>query len=139
MPNPKRILSQQELEIIQDNTADEGARILNVNRTTIARWCKREGINFKRINKKASSEELVEHRKIRKAHKDGMSVKDLALQFNVSHRKIRDVLRLKYYGKVFDFLSPEVTGWLDQECPKEMNRYEFIAVLVTDAYLETKE
>ena len=139
MAQPKRILTQQDLDIIQANTAQEAAKLLGVHRVTIAKWCKREGVSYKPIYKVASKEEKVTHAKIRKAYKQGLSVKHIGLQFDVPVHKVRGVLNLKYYGNVFDFLSPEVVDWLGRQCPNGMDLYEFIAVLVTDAHREEKE
>lgn len=139
MPQPKRILTQQDIDIIQANTAGEAARLLGTHRSTIIKWSKREGISYKPIYKVASGEEKATHAKIRKAYKQGVSLKSIALQFGVPFSKVRHVLKLKYHGKVFEFLAPEVTEWVEAECPAEMSVYEFIAVLVTDAHREEKE
>jgi IS30 family transposase len=139
MPQPKRKLTQQDFDIIQANTAQEAAKLLGVHRATIAKWCKREGIKYKPIYKAASREEKETHAKIRKAYKQGLSFKSIVLQFDVPFSKVRHVLKLKYHGKVFEFLSPEVTQWVEAECPATMSVYEFIAILVTDAHQEEKE
>jgi transposase len=139
MSNPKRILSQQDRDIIQANTADEAARILGTHRSTIAKWCKREGITFKRIYNTETREMWVANKQIRQAHKEGLSVKSIMKRVGVPAAKVRQLLRLPNKGEIFQHLNAETTEWLEAECPEGMGLHEFIAVLVTDAYLETKE
>jgi DNA-binding transcriptional MerR regulator len=139
MPQPKRILTQQDLDLIQANTADEGARLLGVHRGTIVKWSKREGISYKRIYNTETREMWLINKKIRKARKEGLSVKAIMKRVGVPAAKVRQLLRLPNKGKVFEHLSIETTEWLEAECPDGMGLHEFIAVLVTDAYLETKE
>jgi DNA-binding transcriptional MerR regulator len=139
MPQPKRILTQQDLDIIQANTAGEAARLLGVHRATIVKWSKREGISYKPIYNTTTREMWVINKKIRKARKEGLSVKAIMKQVGASAAKIRQLLRLPNKGEIFQHLSVETTEWLEAECPDGMSLHEFIAVLVTDAHREEKE
>lgn len=138
MPQPKRKLTQQDFDIIQANTAQEAAKILGVHRATIAKWCKREGITYKRIYNTQASEMWIANKKIRQGRKEGLSVKAIMKIAGVPAFKVRQLLKLPNKGEVFEHLSIETTEWLEAECPDGMSLHEFIAVLVTDAHREEK-
>ena len=135
----RRILTQEEREIIQANTAQDAARILKMDRAMIAKLCKREGITFKRIYNTGNSEMRTINNKIRQGRKDGLSVKAIMDLTGVTAVKVRQLLRMPNKGKVFTYLDEATTEWLEAQCPEGMGLQEFIAVIVTDAYLEDQE
>jgi IS30 family transposase len=135
----RRILTQAERELIQANTADDAAKLLKTHRSTIAKLCKREGISFKRIYNAGDNEMRGINKKIRQARKDGLSVKAIMDLTGVTAAKVRQLLNMPNKGKVFTYLDEATTEWLEAQCPEGMGLQEFIAVIVTDAYLEDQE
>lgn len=135
----RRILTQEERELIQANTAEDAARLLKTHRATIAKLCKREGISFKRIYNTGNSEMRIINNKIRQGRKDGLSVKAIMDLTGVTAAKVRQLLHMPNKGKIFTYLDEATTEWLESQCPEGMGLQEFIAVIVTDAYLEEQE
>jgi hypothetical protein len=134
-PKP-RINTPEELEIIQSNTAEDAARILGVHRVTIGKICKIEGITYKRKYKASTSDHRAKNKLVRKGYQTGMTVKELSIAYELPTWHIRKLVRLDLKNRLFNYMTGDVFNWLEHQCPKGMSLEEFVAVIVTDAYME---
>jgi len=136
MPQHKRQTTEHEKYIIQNNTCLEAMEILGISRATINNICRDNEIKFKRIRAIPAAGKYGNRSALKIDYKNGMTVFQIALKYNLLPSVVRSILQQKTHGLIFQHMPIQVIDWLDNTCPKGMTIYEYAAVIIRDAYIE---
>lgn len=138
MTNPRKKLTQHEIDTIKNNTAKAASKILGVHTNTIYTWCRNNNITPVWVREAASLRGWGEqYEGIRDKWAAGdVSVQALSAAHKLQPCGVCQHLAIPTPKGTAKYLTKRELDWVKGSCPEGMNIDEYISHFVRDAYME---